>query len=149
GRARGRQSPHSASTGSSTCSACATARRSTRYGSPGPRLAGVGLQRMARLFRRPPLTLRSVTLLVVLALGPLRAAAQDDVEVWRCDRLDRLGAQATTVQGPPRVAQSPLGPVVEFDGQEAALFVDVHPLAGARTFTWEAVFRPDGGSRAQ
>jgi hypothetical protein len=31
-----------------------------------------------------------------------------------------------------------------------ALLLDVHPLAGAATFTWEAIFRPDlGGSRAQ
>jgi len=104
---------------------------------------------MIRLRPHPPLTSRYVTLFLLFALAPLPATAQDDVEIWRFDRLDRLGAHATTVQGQPRVVQSPLGPVVEFDGQEAALFVDVHPLAGARTFTWEAVFRPDGGSRAQ
>ena len=27
--------------------------------------------------------------------------------------------------------------------------VDVHPLAGAETFTWEAIFRPDGGRAEQ
>src|SRR5262249_41249583 len=26
---------------------------------------------------------------------------------------------------------------------------DVHPLAGAETFTWEAIFRPDGGAEEQ
>lgn len=86
---------------------------------------------------------------VLLAATSLVLAAQDDVEVWRFDRLDRLGTHATTVLGAPRVVPSPLGPVVEFDGRGAALFVDVHPLAGARTFTWEAIFRPDGGGRAQ
>ena len=30
-----------------------------------------------------------------------------------------------------------------------ALFVDVHPLAGAATFTFEAIFRPDGGNAEQ
>ncbi len=30
-----------------------------------------------------------------------------------------------------------------------ALVVDVHPLAGATTFTWEAIFRPDGGEPEQ
>lgn len=30
-----------------------------------------------------------------------------------------------------------------------ALFVNVHPLAGAAAFTWEAVFRPDGGAVEQ
>lgn len=84
-----------------------------------------------------------------LAVAALAPAAQNEVEVWRFDRLDRLGTHPTTVQGHPRVVESRFGPVVEFDGVEAALFVDVHPLAGASTFTWEAVFRPDGGSRAQ
>lgn len=70
-------------------------------------------------------------------------------EVWTFDRLDRLGAHATTVLGNPRVVETPLGRAVEFDGIDDALFVDVHPLAGAKTFTWEAVFRPDGGHREQ
>jgi hypothetical protein len=30
-----------------------------------------------------------------------------------------------------------------------ALFIDNHPLAGAETFTWEAIFRPDGGQTEQ
>ncbi len=31
-----------------------------------------------------------------------------------------------------------------------ALFVDVHPLAGASTYTWEVIFRPDAdGAQAQ
>jgi pimeloyl-ACP methyl ester carboxylesterase len=38
---------------------------------------------------------------------------------------------------------------VEFDGVDDALFVDVHPLADAKAFTWEAIFRPDGGAEAQ
>jgi hypothetical protein len=32
---------------------------------------------------------------------------------------------------------------------EDALFVDNHPLAGAAAFTWEAIFRPDGGPAQQ
>jgi hypothetical protein len=76
-------------------------------------------------------------------------ASQEDAEVWRFDRLDRLGTHPTTVLGDPRVIDTPIGKAVEFDGVDDALFVDVHPLAGARTFTWEAIFRPDGGNRAQ
>jgi hypothetical protein len=39
---------------------------------------------------------------------------------------------------------------VEFNGVDDALFVDVHPLAGAETFTWEVLFRPDlGGAPEQ
>src|SRR5947209_1560593 len=34
-------------------------------------------------------------------------------------------------------------------GVKDALFIPAHPLAGARTFTFEAIFRPDGGSFEQ
>ena len=71
------------------------------------------------------------------------------MEVWMFDRLDSIGGHRTTVLGEPRVIDSPLGKAVEFDGKDDALFVDNHPLAGAETFTWEAIFRPDGGEREQ
>jgi hypothetical protein len=51
--------------------------------------------------------------------------------------------------GSPRVIGTPIGTAIEFDGIDDALVVDVHPLAGATTFTWEAIFRPDGGNREQ
>jgi hypothetical protein len=70
-------------------------------------------------------------------------------ETWTFDRLDRIGGHPTTVLGSPHVIASPLGTAVEFDGIDDALLVGVHPLAGAATFTWEAIFRPDGGARAQ
>ena len=70
-------------------------------------------------------------------------------ETWRFDRIDRLGAHTTTVAGEPRVVDTPIGKAVEFDGVDDALFLDVHPLEGAAAFTWEAIFRPDGGNREQ
>ena len=86
---------------------------------------------------------------VAAAFCMLAHGQADPGEVWRFDRLDRIGAHATTIHGDPRVVETPIGRVVEFDGVDDALFVDVHPLAGARTFTWEAIFRPDGGSTEQ
>lgn len=86
---------------------------------------------------------------VLMVLTHVPADAQTDAVTWRFDRLDRIGGRPTRVLGEPRVVGSPLGPVVEFDGVDDALLVDVHPLAGAVQFTWEAVFRPDGGARAQ
>jgi hypothetical protein len=47
------------------------------------------------------------------------------------------------------VVDTTVGKAIEFDGVDDALFVDVHPLAGAQTFTWEAIFRPDGGQPEQ
>lgn len=69
--------------------------------------------------------------------------------VWRFDRLDSIGGHKTTVLGQPKVIDTPLGKAVEFDGVDDALFIENHPLAGAKTFTWEAIFRPDGGQFEQ
>jgi len=89
----------------------------------------------------------------ILALSSVVSAfgqgAATDVEVWTLDRLERIGGHPTTVLGNPRVVDTPVGKAVEFDGVDDALMVDVHPLAGAETFTWEAVFRPDGGRAEQ
>lgn len=77
-------------------------------------------------------------------------AQEPDQETWVFDRLDRLGKHAVMVEGTPRVIETPLGKAVEFKGSPDALFVDVHPLAGAERFTWEVVFRPDeDGGREQ
>ena len=87
-------------------------------------------------------------LATALLLG-VAAAAQSPQEVWTFDRLDRLGGHPTKVLGQPRVIDSPLGKAVEFDGVDDALLVDVHPLAGAETFTWEVIFRPYTGGRPE
>jgi hypothetical protein len=86
---------------------------------------------------------------VAAAFCALAHAQAGPAEVWVFDRLDRLGRHATTMQGQPRVIDTPIGKAVEFDGVDDALFVDAHPLAGATTFTWEAIFRPDGGQTEQ
>ena len=93
-----------------------------------------------------------MTLLRTIAaaiLASATAAAAQNVEVWTFDRLDRLGGHPVTVLGSPRVIDTELGKAVLFDGVDDALMVDVHPLQGAETFTWEAIFRPDGGEPAQ
>jgi hypothetical protein len=70
-------------------------------------------------------------------------------ETWIFDRIDQIGGHPTTVLGHPHVIDSPEGKAVEFNGQDDGLQMDVHPLAGASTFTWEAIFRPDGGNEEQ
>ena len=49
------------------------------------------------------------------------------------------------MKGDPKVIDTKLGKAILFDGKDDAIFVPNHPLAGAATFTWEAIFRPDGG----
>ena len=92
-----------------------------------------------------------MTLLRTIAAAILAStlAAAQNVEVWTFDRLDSVGGHATTVLGSPRVIDTEVGKAVLFDGIDDALMIDVHPLEGAETFTWEAIFRPEGGEPAQ
>ncbi len=79
-----------------------------------------------------------------------KAAAPTPAAVWRFDRIDSLGGNATTVFGHPQVIDSPYGKAVQFNGVDDALFVGVHPLAHDATWTWEVIFRPDAdGAAAQ
>jgi hypothetical protein len=80
--------------------------------------------------------------------GIIQNHSSDSI-VWTFDRLENVGGHKTTVLGNPRIIESPIGKAVEFDGIDDALFIDDHPLAGASQFTWEAIFRPDGGEREQ
>ena len=84
-----------------------------------------------------------------LVAGPALAAAKSSAVVWTFDRLDGVGGEITHVEGAPMVIDTPLGKAVLFDGVDDALFIDRHPLAGAATFTFEALIRPDGGEFAQ
>ncbi len=81
----------------------------------------------------------------LLAMSPRPPASK----VWIFDRLDNIGGVATHVEGHPQLIDSPMGKAIAFNGKDDALFIDQHPLAGASTFTLEAIFRPDGGAFAQ
>jgi Concanavalin A-like lectin/glucanases superfamily len=71
-------------------------------------------------------------------------------QVWRFDQTSSLGGHTAKVLGHPQVVKTPYGKAVVFNGLGDALFTDVHPLAGANTWTWEVIFRPDeGGAPAQ
>lgn len=69
--------------------------------------------------------------------------------LWTFDRLENIGGFKTTVEGNPKVVDTPLGKATEFDGVDDAVWIEKHPLAGAATFTFEAIFRPDGGAVEQ
>lgn len=94
-----------------------------------------------------------VLALVVLALTTAAMAQTPEASqstVWRFDNIDSIAGHPTHVLGHPYLIDSPYGRAIEFNGVDDALFVDVHPLAGASTYTWEVIFRPDvGGAQAQ
>jgi hypothetical protein len=85
------------------------------------------------------------------AVGIAAHAGQSTVTqiTWDFDNLIRIGGLPVTVAGHPKVISSPVGKAIEFDGTQDSLFIEKHPLAGAETFTWEVIFRPDGGAEAQ
>lgn len=100
--------------------------------------------------RREVLAAMSATAAGGLTLHKARASdASADPIVWTFDRLTDIGGAATRVEGAPRIVDSPYGEAVRFDGVQDVMFIDQHPLAGAKTFTFEALFRPDGGAEAQ
>jgi hypothetical protein len=86
---------------------------------------------------------------LIAGIGVAVPADLPKEETWTFDRVDRIGGHRTTVLGNPRVVDTPLGKAVEFNGVDDGLQLDVHPLAGAETYTWEAIFRPDGGNAEQ
>lgn len=68
---------------------------------------------------------------------------------WRFDSVTGFNQGKVHVEGQPQRVPTPLGAAIAFDGIDDALFVDSHPLAGAKTFTIEALIRPDGGATQQ
>ncbi len=68
---------------------------------------------------------------------------------WVFDRLSNIGGADTRVEGDPILVDSPYGKAVQFDGVDDRLVIGKHPLAGMGQFTFEALFRPDGGAFAQ
>jgi Concanavalin A-like lectin/glucanases superfamily len=96
-----------------------------------------------------PRLIATVSCLVLCTFAAMGSAQQPASTTWTFDRLDSIGGAKTTVEGNPRVIDTPLGKAVEFDGVDDAMWIEQHPLAGAATFTFEAIFRPDGGAFEQ
>jgi len=91
--------------------------------------------------------LRAALTLVLGAMVTLPVTAQ---ELWRFDQTAALGGHVTHVLGHPQVIATEFGKAVAFNGVDDVLLVEVHPLAGASTWTWEMIFRPDAdGAAAQ
>jgi concanavalin A-like lectin/glucanase superfamily protein len=106
-------------------------------------------QSQHRPWKSAGLALALGAFLLLRATGSAAPAGPPSQVVWNFDRIDRIGGHPTTVLGHPRVINTPIGKAVEFNGVDDALVIGVHPLAGAETFTWEAIFRPDGGNAEQ
>jgi Concanavalin A-like lectin/glucanases superfamily len=85
----------------------------------------------------------------VLASGLAIAQVPVKQVTWRFDDTASLGGHATKVLGHPKVIETPMGKAIVFNGVDDGLFADVHPLAGAETWTWEMIFKPDADGGAE
>lgn len=85
----------------------------------------------------------------VAAVVPSAAKAQATTQIWTFDNLQTIGGRAVKTEGAPQLIDSPYGKAVLFDGKDDGVFIGSHPLAGAKKFTFEALFRPDGGAFEQ
>ena len=72
-----------------------------------------------------------------------------ETTVWTFDSLQEIGGHAVTIEGAPNLIETAAGKATLFDGGNDIVYVANHPLAGAASFTIEAVFRPDGGAFEQ
>lgn len=108
------------------------------------------LHRVRRIL--PALFLLAVALQAQTPPGntPAPAKQTDSTQTWRFDRLDAIGGHATHILGNPQIIDTPVGKAMQFNGVSDGIFVGDHPLAGAATYTWEVIFRPDAdGPEAQ
>jgi hypothetical protein len=90
----------------------------------------------------------TAALLGILAFAASDAWAQEQT-VWKFNNLSHIGGLKPKIEGSPRLVDSPVGKAVQFNGADTALFFPGRPLVGAKTFTIEAIFRPEGGAFEQ
>jgi hypothetical protein len=85
----------------------------------------------------------------VLLGAVVSSGALAQTTVWKFNNLSRIGGLVPKVEGTPALVDSPVGKAVQFNGADTALFFPARPLVGAKTFTIEAIIRPEGGNLEQ
>lgn len=103
--------------------------------------------------------LKSIVLYAVAIPVIVACDTRDDPEVgstgepvrtvWHLDNLQNIAGFEITLEGEPKVIDTPNGKAIEFDGIDDGIFLDVHPLAGMSTFTVEVIFNPYAGGAAE
>ena len=89
-------------------------------------------------------------ILIFLALCGAIHAALPESTLWRLENPNRVGEQAATVLGAPRVMEEDGRKVIRFNGVSDGLILPQNPIQSRRAFTIEVLFKPDGdGPEAQ
>jgi len=90
-------------------------------------------------------TFKALSLLGMVLLSASLDRDGEHVMDWKIDNLERIGGHRVTVLGQPQIITTDQGAALLFDGVDDAVIVPANPIAGARSFTVEVVFRPDSG----
>lgn len=100
-----------------------------------------------------PIALSNLAVALIVALtgyGQMLQNAPAKPVIWKIDNLKKIGGNAVSIIGNPRVIDAPSGKTIVFDGVGDGLVVNANPIAGVRSFTLEAIFRPDAnGAKEQ
>ncbi len=91
----------------------------------------------------------SITVAALLGVLAISVSGAEAQTVWKFNNLSRIGGLVPKVEGTPQLVDSPVGKAVQFNGADTALFFPARPLVGAKTFTIEAIIRPEGGNLEQ
>lgn len=87
-----------------------------------------------------------VFLILLFLLGPASintSWAQQKTQTWQINNLKKIGRHKPTVWGNPTIIKGKGGKkALQFDGQDDGLLIDNNPVAGAKEFTIEVVFKP-------
>jgi hypothetical protein len=83
-----------------------------------------------------------------MAWAAVQLAAAAEV-VWRLEDPARIGGHATVVAGAPAAEDTAVGRALRFDGGRDGCFVPEIPFAGAKAYTVEVLFFPEGDGPAE
>jgi hypothetical protein len=90
-----------------------------------------------------------VTILMILFSGCSEGVKNTDSIVWDIDNTKKINNHEITAFGAPIIVDTPYGKGLQFDGVNDGLLLDINPLAGAKKFTIELIFRPDSGGNKE
>ena len=92
----------------------------------------------------------SIAVAAILGMALVSASdASAQSLLWKFNNLERIGGLTPKVEGHPALVDSPVGKAVDFNGVDDALFFPGRPLVGAKEFSIEVIFKPEGGALEQ
>ncbi len=66
-------------------------------------------------------------------------------EFWDLNSLTTIGDYDVTTFGEPVIVNTEKGRAMQFDGVDDAIYIDKNPIGDAKEFTFEVLFKPNGG----